>query len=87
VVVSKASLQKVFDNLRVSGFSLVGPTVREGSIVLDAITQVSDLPVGWSDEQSPGQYRLMHTREPQYFAYSCGPQSWKTYLLPPRLKL
>ena len=87
VVVSKASLQKVFDNLRVSGFSLVGPTVREGAIVLDELTQMSELPVGWSDLQAPGRYRLERTREPQYFAYSCGPQSWKKYLLPAWLKL
>ena len=87
VVIAKASMQKVFDNLRESGFSLVGPTVRDGAITLDAITQMSELPVGWTDQQFPGRYRLKQTREPQYFAYSCGPQSWKQYLHPSRLTL
>jgi sulfhydrogenase subunit beta (sulfur reductase) len=87
VVVSKGSLQKVFDNLRESGFSLVGPTVRDGAIVLDELTQTSELPVGWNDQQAPGRYRLQQTRESQYFAYTCGPHSWKKYLLPPTLKL
>jgi ferredoxin len=87
VVISKPSLQKVFDNLKVAGFSLVGPTVREGAIVLDEISEIENLPVGWSDQQAPGRYRIKHTREAQYFGYSCGPQSWKNYLHPPRLKL
>jgi sulfhydrogenase subunit beta (sulfur reductase) len=87
VVVSKGSLQKVFDNLRESGFSLVGPTVRDGAIVLDELTQTSARPVGWSDQQAPGRYRLQQTRESQYFAYTCGPHSWKKYLLPSTLKL
>jgi sulfhydrogenase subunit beta (sulfur reductase) len=87
VVVPKASLQKVFDNLRESGFSLVGPTVREGAIVLDDISRLEDLPVGWTDQQAPGQYRLEKTREAQYFGFNLGPQSWKKYLYPPRLKL
>ena len=51
VVVPKLSLQKVFDNLRVSGFSLIGPTVREGAVVLDEIAGVEDLPLGWTAEQ------------------------------------
>ena len=35
VVVPKDALQKVFDNLREAGFYLVGPTVRDGAIVLE----------------------------------------------------
>ena len=35
VVISKPSLQKVFDNLRASGFGLIGPRVRDGAVVLD----------------------------------------------------
>ncbi len=48
VIISKPALQKVFDNLRASGFSLVGPTVRDGAVVLDEIAAIEDLPVGWT---------------------------------------
>lgn len=87
VVVPKASLQTVFDNLRALGFSLVGPTMRDGAIVLEEIASIEELPLGWTDEQEPGRYRLKQARQPQYFGYTVGPQSWKKLLYPPRLKL
>lgn len=87
VVVPKASLQRVFDNLRAAGFVLVGPTVRDGAIVLDEISGLEELPLGWTDTQEPGRYRLQRTRQPEYFGFTVGPQSWKNFLHPPRLKL
>jgi sulfhydrogenase subunit beta (sulfur reductase) len=89
VEMPKIGLQQVFDNLRAAGFLLVGPTVREGAIVLEEISRLDDLPLGWTDEQEPGSYRLSRTRErePQYFAFSVGPHSWKQYLHPARLPL
>ena len=87
VVVPKASLQKVFDNLLESGFALVGPTVREGAIVLDEISRTEELPAGWTDKQTPGHYRIEQSREAMYFSHNLGPQSWKKYLHAPRLKL
>jgi sulfhydrogenase subunit beta (sulfur reductase) len=87
VAIPKASLQVVFDNLRAAGYLLVGPTVRDGAVVLDEIGGLEDLPLGWTDEQRPAQYRLTKTRENHYFDYGVGPHSWKQYLHPPRLKL
>ena len=87
VAVPKAALQQVFENLRAEGFSLIGPTVRDGAVILEEIDGMDDLPQGWVDEQSPGQYRLKKSRENQYFGCSVGPQSWKQYLHPPRLGL
>ena len=87
VAVPKAALQQIFENLRAEGFSLIGPTVREGAVVLEEIDGMDDLPQGWVDEQSPGHYRLKKTRESQYFGCSVGPHSWKQYLHPPRLGL
>jgi sulfhydrogenase subunit beta (sulfur reductase) len=87
VAIPKVALQQVFDNLRAEGFALIGPTVRDGSVVLDEIDGLEDLPQGWVDEQQPGQYRLKKSRENHYFGCSVGPQSWKQYLHPPRLSL
>ena len=87
VVVPKAALQKILENLRAAGFALIGPTVRDGAITLDEIAGVEDLPLGWTDEQQPGQYRLKPTRQPEYFGYGLGPHSWKKFLLPSRMKL
>jgi sulfhydrogenase subunit beta (sulfur reductase) len=69
------------------GYSIIGPTVRDGSVVLDRIVSASDLPAGYTDEQSPGHYRLKHAQDSTRFAYAVGPQSWKKYLHPPEVKL
>jgi len=87
VVISKLALQRVFHNLRDAGFSLVGPTVQDGAVVLEEIARIEELPLGWTDEQEPGRYRLKSSGEPEYFGYGVGPQSWKKFLLPPRLGL
>jgi sulfhydrogenase subunit beta (sulfur reductase) len=87
VVLPKAALAKLFENLRAVGFTLVGPTVRDGAIVLDELNKVEDLPIGWTDEHQPGQYRLKKIRDSGYFEFTVGPHSWKQFLFPPRQKL
>jgi ferredoxin len=69
------------------GYLLVGPTVREGAIVYDRVNTSGDLPIGWSDEQSGGVYRLKPRGDRALFGYAVGPHSWKKYLLPSRLAL
>ena len=87
VVIPKPSLQKVFDNLRASGFSLIGPTVRDGAVVLDEISGLKDLPLGWMADQAPGHYRLKQTHHLEYFFYGVGPDSWKKFLHVAQIKL
>ncbi len=87
VTVPKPALQKVFDNLQAAGFTLIGPRLREGAIVLEEITRLEDLPRGWCDEQQPGRYGLKKADDSHYFGYGVGPHSWKQFLHPPRLKL
>jgi hypothetical protein len=36
----------------------MGPTIREGAIVYDALSRVEDLPIGWTEVQDGGTYRL-----------------------------
>jgi len=45
---------------------------------------VSELPVGYIDEQDGGHYRLQKQAEPAFFDYVVGPQSLKSFLFPPR---
>ena len=85
ITLSKSALTRVFENLRSAGFTLVGPRVRDGAIVLEQLQRPEDLPLGWTDEQSPGSYRLRRSSSSgRYFDYNCGPQSWKKYFNPPR---
>lgn len=80
-------LASLIEALRRDGYEVVGPTVRDGAIVYDAIEGVEDLPRGWTDEQAPASYRLRRRSDNALFGYVVGPQSWKKFLLPPRVRL
>lgn len=73
--------------LREDGFQLVGPTVRDGAIVLDEIAGIEDLPRGIGDVQSPGHYRLQDREDEQLFGWAVSAQPWKSRFLPARLDL
>jgi sulfhydrogenase subunit beta (sulfur reductase) len=80
-------LQQLFDALKKHGCSLIGPTVREGAIVYEPIGSVADLPMGWTDVQEGGTYRLKETGDESLFSYTVGPQSWKRFLFLPNVRL
>jgi ferredoxin len=87
VVVAREHLAQLFDVLRRRGFSLVGPTVRDGAIIYDEINAVGDLPAGWTDQQQGGSYRLRRRPDAALFGYNAGPHAWKKFLHPPALRL
>jgi ferredoxin len=86
-VVERADLQHLLDALQRRGYSIVGPTVREGAIVYDHLSTVEDLPIGWTDEQDGGTYRLKRRGDAAVFGYAVGPYSWKRFLFPPIQRL
>jgi ferredoxin len=69
------------------GYRLIGPTIGEGAIVYDEIGSTADLPIGWTDEQEGGTYRLARRGDEALFGYAVGPHSWKKFLWPPQVKL
>ena len=80
-------LEPLFASLRDAGYSVIGPTVRDGAIVLGELGSAADLPFGWGVELAPGGYRLRRRDDGAAFAHSAGPGSWKQFLHPPREKL
>ncbi|MGB4066892.1 MAG: 4Fe-4S dicluster domain-containing protein [Nitrospira sp.] len=79
-----ASLQRLLDALSAKGYRMVGPIVRDGSVVWETVQSVSDLPIGWRDQQEPGRYRLEQTGSPEIFGVVHGPQSLKPFVFAPR---
>jgi NAD(P)H-flavin reductase/Pyruvate/2-oxoacid:ferredoxin oxidoreductase delta subunit len=75
----------LLDLLREGGRTVIGPTLRDGAVMLGEIATAADLPVGWRDEQSPGHYRLSDGHGPRLFDVVNGPQSWKQMTFPPRV--
>ena len=87
VIVEREHFQHLLAVLLKRGYQVVGPTVRDNAIVYDTLTSVDDLPVGYTDEQDGGSYRLKKRDDKALFGYAVGPQSWKRFLHPPVLRL
>lgn len=86
-VVERPGIDSMLQDLVERGYEVVGPTVREGAIVYDSIRGTADLPVGWTDAQEGGSYRLKRREDEALFGYAVGPHSWKKFLHPARRRL
>jgi sulfhydrogenase subunit beta (sulfur reductase) len=78
---------RLIESLVRRGYEVIGPTIRDGAIIYDRIEGIHDLPRAWTDEQTPGQYRLKPREDNALFGYAVGPHSWKKYLHPAEIKL
>jgi sulfhydrogenase subunit beta (sulfur reductase) len=87
LVISLAGLEELVAALKRRDFKVIGPKVRDGSIVYAELESAADLPAGWTDEQAPGSYRLARRDDEARFGFAAGPHSWKQYLLPPRVRI
>ncbi|MFD5467222.1 4Fe-4S dicluster domain-containing protein [Kitasatospora sp. NPDC127059] len=87
VELDEQGLAALVEALRQRGYTVVGPTVRDGAIVLAELASAAELPYGWGVEAEAGTYRLHPRADRAAFAHSAGPQSWKTFLHPPRARL
>jgi ferredoxin len=86
-VLEQTGLDDLLAGLTALGYRLVGPTVADGAIVYEEIRASADLPVGWTDEQEAGRYRLSRRDDDAHFGFAVGPQSWKRLLHPPSVTL
>jgi hypothetical protein len=87
VVLNKPDLGAIIARLWQAGYTVIGPTIAQGAIIFDEVRRLDQLPIGWTDEQEGGTYRLRRREDGVYFGYAVGPHSWKKYLFPPRLPL
>lgn len=75
-------LSQLLGELRSRGYEVFGPQVRNGVVAYDVLRSIADLPVGWTDEQDGGRYRLVPRKDSARFGYAVGPQSLKEFLHP-----
>ncbi|MFF3763947.1 4Fe-4S dicluster domain-containing protein [Streptomyces sp. NPDC001922] len=85
-VLDRDGLGALVRALLARGRTVIGPTARDGAIVLARLDSADELPYGWGVELEAGRYRLRRRPDGAAFAHSAGPQSWKPYLLPERVR-
>lgn len=83
----KPRLNELLGLLWQDGYEVLGPRIEQAAIVYGPVRDASELPIGWTDSQAPGHYRLERRADNAYFGYAVGPHSWKKYLFPPTLTL
>ena len=64
-----------------------GRRSRKGRLFSTRCAGLEQLPIGWTDEQEGGTYRLKRRDDEAYFGYAVGPHSWKKYLFSSRTTL
>ncbi|MHB1510623.1 MAG: 4Fe-4S dicluster domain-containing protein [Acidimicrobiales bacterium] len=87
LVMAARGLEELFGVLAEDGYEVLGPTVRDDAVVIEAITQPGQLPRGWGDAQTPGSYRLVERGDGAYFGFAVPAGTWKRHLFEPRAVL
>ena len=77
-------MQSIIETLEADGYEVYGPQVHNGVVSHEVIHSTDELPLGWTDAQGGGSYRLKPRDDAARFGYAVGPQSWKELLHPSR---
>ncbi len=86
-IIDLADFPELFNSLHTRGYSIFGPTIRDGAIVFEHIQRAEDLPKGWTDVQGASTYSLERSDNQAFFNFAIGPVSLKKFLFPPRVNL
>ena len=86
-VLPKVRLDDLIGLLGTEGYEVIGPRIEQAAVVYGPVQSARELPIGWTDRQAPGTYRLERRSDDAYFGFAVGPHSWKKYLFPPVLPL
>src|SRR5689334_7020342 len=87
LVIGLDGLEALVSTLRERGYRVLGPRVEREAIVYGELRSADDLPVGYTDVQAPGSYRLERRTDEARFGFAVGAHSWKRELLPPEISL
>jgi ferredoxin len=87
IIIQRKNFDSLIIALKERGFAVIGPVVRDNAIVYDEVSSASDFPVGRTEEREQATYRLRRRSDEALFGYTVGPQSWKRFLFPPRMKV
>jgi ferredoxin len=83
LVIELQALNGLIDLLGSHDYTVVGPTARDGVVVLDVIETFDEALIGLESDPDPGSYRIKET-EGAIFGGTVGPDSAKRWMNPPR---
>jgi len=86
-ILARSDFDALLAELTARGYRIIGPVVRDAAIGYHDISCARDLPVGWSDEQQGGRYRLQPRDDASVFGFTVGANSLKPFLLPSQVSL
>ena len=81
-ILAPSDLDTLIAELRERGFRVVGPTLRDETIVTGDIRSASDLPRGIGDIQEAATYRTRQRDDDAYFGFAAPAQSTKPVFFP-----
>ncbi len=77
--VERPDLNSLFYLLFQEDYCVIGPTMRNQSIVYEELRHMEDLPWGWTEETAAGSPRLQRRSDEALFGYAVGPHSWQAF--------
>lgn len=83
IAIQKPELDTIIGKLVSMGYQVIGPRIKDHTMVLDPVQRISDLTFGYTSEERAGSYQLVRNGLHNYFDITNGPHSWKQYLFPP----
>ena len=84
MIFQASELDQLIGAIRSENYRIIGPVIQDGAITLTEIERADDLPVGKTDQQSPGKYRISDRSDEAFFGYHVGSSSMKNFLHVPR---
>ncbi|MDI6854448.1 MAG: 4Fe-4S dicluster domain-containing protein [Deltaproteobacteria bacterium] len=84
---SPQGFHSLLARLKEQNYNVIGPRIVEGEFVYAPLASAADLPVGWTDRQEGGVYRLEKRGDDAFFGYGVGQHSWKQFLFPPNQRV
>ncbi len=87
ISIRKHQLELLIFKLIQMGYEVVGPKVKDSTVVYEPIKEISELPVGFESEHRPGRFQLVKVGRQNYFDITLGPHSWKQYFFPSKSSL
>jgi len=87
VSIRKPELDHLLAVIKSMGYEIVGPKVKDHTIIHDSLESADELPVGYTSQQEPGKYKLIQSGNQNFFDVTTGPHSWKQYFFPPKSEM